>query len=82
MLVLNDASMHKIKEVKEQIESWNTHISLIPGGLTRYLQPLDISINKPFKSKMRSKYANYCLEQNNCNVKVSQEDIISWVGET
>ena len=31
---------------------------------------------------MRSKYAKYCLEQNNCNVKVSQEDIISWVGET
>ena len=46
MLVLDDASMHKIKEVKEQIESWNTHISLIPGGLTRYLQPLDISIKK------------------------------------
>ena len=42
--------MHKIKEIRKQIKSWNTHISLIPGGLTSCLQKLDISINKLFKS--------------------------------
>ena len=31
---------------------------------------------------MISKYTKYFYEQNNCNAKVSQEDIISWVGET
>ena len=36
---LDDASMHKIKE---QIESWDAHISLIKEVLTSYLQPLDI----------------------------------------
>ena len=46
------------------------------------LQTLDVSINKLLKSKIRSKYIKYFLEQNNCSAKVSQEDIISWTEET
>ncbi len=30
-----------------------THLAVIPSGLTRQLQPLDISVNKPFKGFMR-----------------------------
>ena len=32
---------------------------MIPGDLTRYLQPLDVSISKPFKDKLRKKYTDY-----------------------
>ena len=35
---------------------------LVLMTLRKYLQPLDISINKPFKSKIRSKYTKYCLD--------------------
>lgn len=28
-------------------------IAIIPGGLTSQLQPLDVSVNKPFKDKVR-----------------------------
>ena len=49
MLVMDDASMHKLDVIKQRINDWETSISMIPGGLTRYLQPLDVSINKPFK---------------------------------
>ena len=35
---------------------------MIPGGLTRYLQPLDISINKPFKEEMIRNYNEYCIK--------------------
>ena len=31
----------------------NTDVAIIPGGLTGQLQPLDVSISKPFKEKVR-----------------------------
>ena len=52
---------------------------MIPGGLTRYLQPLEVSINKPFKDKLRKKYTDYWMETKNSNDKVSQNNLINWV---
>ena len=48
ILVIYDASMHKIPEIKRSVELSETKVMMIPGGLTKYLQPLDVSINKPF----------------------------------
>ena len=31
----------------------NRDATYIPGGLTRFFQPLDIVINKPFKENLR-----------------------------
>jgi hypothetical protein len=30
---------------------------IIPGGMTSILQPLDISINKPCKDRLKANYA-------------------------
>jgi len=37
----------------------NTHLAVIPGGLTSQLQPLDISVNKPFKGFMHEEWAKW-----------------------
>ena len=73
--------MHKLENVRQKIKDCHTEVSMIPAGLTRYLQPLDVSINKPFKDELRKKYTKYCIDQEEGNTKVSQEDLINWVWE-
>ena len=34
-------------------------MAVIPGGLTKKLQPLDIAVNKPFKDQLRAKWENW-----------------------
>ena len=38
------------------LEKKNKNYVFIPGGLTRYLQPLDIGINKNFKDHLKNLY--------------------------
>ena len=52
MLVIDDASICKIDIVKDKTKEWKTKINMIPGDLARYLQPLDVSINKIFKDEV------------------------------
>ena len=49
MQVMDDASMNIIDIIKDKINEYKIKISMIPGGLTRYFQPLNVSIHKPFK---------------------------------
>ena len=48
--------MHKIDIVKDKIKECKTKISMIPGGLTKYLLPLYVSINKPLKDELKKRY--------------------------
>ena len=48
LLALDTFSAHLTDNVKDQFERCGTKLLVIPGGCTSVLQPLDISINKPF----------------------------------
>ena len=56
MLELDEASVHRILEIKKTLELSETKVMMIPEGQTRYLQPLDVSIKKTFKDGIKKKY--------------------------
>ena len=44
------------------------------------MQPLDVSINKPFKDALRNEYTQYCIQKGLSNAdKVSRKQIIDFV---
>ena len=63
MHMMDDESMHKNDIVKNKIKESKTKINMIHGGLKRYLQPLYVSINKPFKYELKKRYTKYCTDQ-------------------
>jgi len=52
LLVLDSFRGHLMDSVKFHFKENNTHLAVIPGGLTSKLQPLDVAINKSFKYKV------------------------------
>ena len=71
MLVMDYASMQKIHIVKDKIKECKIKRSMIPGGLPRYLQSLDVSINKPFKDELKKRYKKYCIDQQGIKTRVT-----------
>ena len=53
LLVWDMFRAHCCDSVKEKLKEYRTRQAVIPGGCTSVLQPLDISINKPFKTYLR-----------------------------
>ena len=70
---------------KEQLKQYNTVMSVIPGGYTKFLQLLDVCINKPFKIFFPKLYDNWFQKgefvyMSNGKMKVpSQLQQIQWV---
>jgi len=55
ILALDLFAAHKTEEVLNTFLANNITISLIPGGCTSLVQPLDVSINRPFKDIFKVK---------------------------
>ena len=54
MLVWDMFRAHLTEPIKKHLKEIKTVQTVIPGGLTGMLQPLDVSLNKPFKANMRT----------------------------
>ena len=39
-----------------------TELVVIPGGMTSVLQPMDVSINNPFKDSLRQQYLTWVAD--------------------
>ena len=52
LLVYDMFKTYLMESIKKTLRDHNTDVAIIPGGLTSQLQPLDVSLNKPFKEKV------------------------------
>jgi hypothetical protein len=64
MLVLDVFRGHLYEEMKVELERKNCNLVVILGGITSQLQPLDVSVNKPFKDHLRKEYKAWLLSEN------------------
>ncbi len=84
MVLLDDYSAHKTESVIDFCNRQNIGPFLICGGFTYCLQPLDVSINKPFKDALRRNWKNWNelsknYTQNRNKTKPSWQQTISVV---
>ena len=61
LLVMDSFRAHLTDNVKKSLRKGNTVPAIIPGGCTSKIQPLDVSINKPFKGDLRRSWATFIL---------------------
>mgnify|MGYP003623222955 FL=1 len=61
-LVLDQFRAHLKESIKQRFQECNTELAVIPGGLTSQLQPLDVSLNKPFKVFMREEWNKWMMD--------------------
>ena len=85
MLVYDSFKGHLEESVKKEFHESGFYLAVIPGGLTSICQPLDVSINKPFKDNLRKEWhlwmadggAGKTAAGNLCRAKLS--DVCTWV---
>ena len=63
LLAIDAAEFHKTERVLNTLRNHCIIPSMIPPGCTGLVQPLDISINKPFKELLREHVESYAEEK-------------------
>ena len=86
LLIYDAAKSHLTDEVKREVKKYSK-LAVIPGGLTKLLQPLDLSVNKSFKDKMKMKSKNWMREgkheftKSNKMKRASYSEVCNWIVE-
>ena len=81
LLITDKASSHIDDDIIEKFSGNFKDLSTLPAGCNSVLQPLDISINKPFKNSLKEKHIRQRTEKKLAFSKVGKNDIIDLVGD-
>ena len=83
LLALDTFSAHLTDKVRDAFAKCGTELLIIPGGCTSILQPLDVSINKPFKGCIRQEWCQHILAQSESDVPKPQPpfklQLLEWI---
>ncbi|KAE9548780.1 hypothetical protein FO519_008009 [Halicephalobus sp. NKZ332] len=88
LLILDSARSHLTAEAKEAVKK-RTKIAVIPGGMTKLLQPLDIAVNKSFKANLNKKWEDWISNSENHSFtksgklkRASYATVCTWIKES
>ncbi|XP_029974633.1 uncharacterized protein LOC115408167 [Salarias fasciatus] len=73
LLICDSMRAHLTEAVKMQVKKSNSELAVIPGGLTKELQPLDIGINRSFKVKLRAAWERWMTEGRHTLIKTGRQ---------
>lgn len=85
LLVMDSMRAHLVDSVKAAAKKVSATLAIIPGGLTKILQPLDLAVNKSFKSKVRKHWETWMVEGLHSYTilrklhKATYEEVACWV---
>ena len=80
LLILDSSTMHFSLDVIRYLVSLKINYVFIPKGLTSILQPLDVSVNRPFKDALRHCYENALSIFNQKKMpKIKREVLLKWI---
>lgn len=86
LLVVDSLKAQTTKVCLDILKNQGTLPTVIPGGLTSVIQPLDVCINKPFKKHYKQLYFEWLLTHESLNRNGTpkapeRRQIINWVKE-
>lgn len=76
ILILDSATPHVSKEVKDVLKGLNTEKLIIPEGCTTVLQPVDLGINSLLKREICYLYNQRLIQSNGNAAKIDREDFL------
>uniref|UniRef100_K7G368 DDE-1 domain-containing protein n=1 Tax=Pelodiscus sinensis TaxID=13735 RepID=K7G368_PELSI len=62
VIVLDAFHCHRMPSIKKMLQHDKTDLAIIPGGMTKMLQPLDVIVNMPMKDALCRKWNTWVLE--------------------
>ncbi|KAF4805031.1 pogo transposable element with KRAB domain-like protein [Turdus rufiventris] len=63
LLLYDSMRTHKTESVKALVKKTNSELAVIPGGFTKEVQPLDISVLRSFKAKLQITWENWMWKE-------------------
>ena len=63
-VLIDDYNSHKVSSVVKAIRSLGCLVSVLPGGSTSKIQPMDVGVNKPFKDHLKKAWVLHMTSEN------------------
>lgn len=85
---MDSMKAHLTDDIKKLCKNNKCFRAIIPGGMTKLLQPLDITVNRSFKCKIRGKWEKWMTEElkeytkNGRMKRASYTTVCEWIADS